>query len=214
MTPSPTPTHALARVHPLPPALAKRMADADASLPAPAYTPRQAEDVLLGVFLADVTPDSIPVRQGRTKHASIQGFLREIEPRAIARAAEWMVAGACGERWGKIGGGQAYGALVWLGSAYPVLRQAFDTMQVMRSAARAERVLDRLDALAEGAENGGARVKAMELLLRAHHPAFGHATEAKRGTDRPLVVVNVASIIGSSGAESVSNAPTIDAEMA
>lgn len=79
-------------------------------------------------------------------------------------------------------------------------------MEELRSKMRAERVLDRLDALSEDAENEGARVKACEILLRAHHPAFGHATEAKRGSDRPMVVVNIANILGEGDEQVVSSA--------
>ena len=206
-----TPTHALVRHHPLPPALASRLAEAEAALPAPVYSVAEAEAVLADVFLADVDASSVKVYSGRAKCLSIIEFLREIDPAAIPRAAEWLVIGATGARWGKIGGGQAHQILMWLGTCYPIIALAVAKMEALRARARAERVLDRLDALSEKAENESARVKAAEVLLRAYHPAFGHATEAKTGTDRPMVVVNVANILGGDGAESVSKASTIDA---
>ena len=199
-------THALARVHPLPPTLASRLAEAEAGLGKPAYSVADAERVLADVFLADVDASSVKVYQGRAKCSSIIEFLREIDPVAIPRAAEWMVQAACGVRWGKIGGGKTHQVLMWLGTTYPILALAMAKVEAFRGRARAERVLDRLDALSETAENEGARVKAAEVLLRAYHPAFGHATEAKTGTDRPMVVVNVANILGSGGAENVINA--------
>lgn len=120
----------------------------------------------------------------------------------MARAAEWMVLAAAGERWSKIGGGRAYMALKWLGFQYPVIALAMARMETLRGQSRAERALERLEAVAEEAEQDNARVKACEVLLRASHPAFGAMTEAKGGSDRPIINVNLAAFFGESGEKS------------
>lgn len=196
----------LIKAHPLSPTLGKRFADACNGLADPLYSPSQAEDVLADVFLPDADAGQVKVYAGRAQSEDIRGFLREIESKVIVRTAEWLVQGACGERWSKIGNGHAYSMLIWLGNVFPIVKLAMGKMEELRGKMRAEKVLDRLDALSEEAENEGARVKACEILLRAHHPAFGHATEAKKGSDRPMVVVNIANILGEGESGSVSNA--------
>ena len=186
----------LVRIHPLSQTLQTRFADECNGLGRPSYTQTQAEDVLADVFLADADVGQVKIASGRFKHDDFRGFLREMEDVVIVRIAEWMVQGACGERWSKIGNGHCFALLTWISHIYPVLKLAMAKMEELRGKMRAERVLDRLDALSEEAENEGARVKACEILLRAHHPAFGHATEAKKGSDRPMVVVNIANILG------------------
>ena len=195
----------LIKAHPLSPTLQKHFDDACSGIPS-SFSPAQAEDVLADVFLPDADAGQIKVYAGRAQSEDIRGFLREMEGKVIVRTAEWLVQGACGERWSKIGGGHAYSMLIWLGNVFPIVKLAMAKMEELRGKMRAEKVLDRLDALSEEAENEGARVKACEILLRAHHPAFGHATEAKKGTDRPMVVVNIANILGEGEGQAVSNA--------
>lgn len=201
-----TQTRQLVRTHPLSPTLQSRFADACSALGIPSYTPTQAVDVLADVFLADGDAGQVKVANGRVKHDNFKGFLLEIEDAVIVRIAEWMVQGACGERWSKIGNGHCFALLTWISHIYPVLKLAMAKMEELRGKMRAERVLDRLDALSEEAEQDSAKVKACEILLRAHHPAFGHATEAKKGSDRPMVVVNIANILGEGEGQAVSNA--------
>ena len=120
----------------------------------------------------------------------------------MARAAEWLVLAAAGERWSRIGGGRAYMALKWLGFQYPVIALAMARMETLRGQSRAERALERLEAVADEAEQDNARVKACEVLLRASHPAFGAMTDAKGGSDRPIINVNLAAFFGESGEKS------------
>lgn len=196
----------IVRTHPLSPTIGKHFADACRDLPTPFYSVRQAEETLEDVFLADSDVGQVKIGNGRVKHDDFKGFLGEIEDAVIVRAAEWMVQGACGERWSKIGNGHCFALLTWISHVYPVLKLALAKMEELRSKMRAEKVLDRLDALSEEAEQDSAKVKACEILLRAHHPAFGHATEAKKGSDRPMVVVNIANILGEGEGQAVSNA--------
>ncbi len=196
----------LIRYHPLSPTLQTRFEDACRSLSTSSYSAEQAVDVLADVFLADGDVGQVKVSAGRVKYDDFKGFLLEIEDAVIVRIAEWMVQGACGERWSKIGNGHCFALITWISHIYPVLKLAMAKMEELRGKMRAERVLDRLDALSEEAEQDSAKVKACEILLRAHHPAFGHATEAKKGSDRPMVVVNIANILGEGEGQAVSNA--------
>ncbi len=162
--------------------------------------------------------DGVDIRQikkikGRAEYDSVEGYLNEIPSEAMARVADMALRLVSGERWSSLYGGQAYNFWCWMGSRYPVLQLLYAEVERLRGQARASKALDTLDTIAEEAEQDGARVKACELTLRAHHKAFGAKTEAKEGNSRPIIVVNIASIFGENGTNSpqINSADVLDA---
>ena len=192
-------TPAKVKVHHLTPAIRKQL---DNTPPAKAYDRDGARDVILSIILAGDDAKAVKVYKHRERYDNLGDYLDEMEGDLVARAGEWLVQAAAGERWSKIGGGRAFMALQWLGCQYPVIALAMAKAEVLRTRSRAERALERLEAVADEAEQDNARVKACEVLLRASHPAFGAATEAKTGSDRPIINVNLAAFFGESGEKS------------
>lgn len=187
-------------VVPLSPAISRQIA---ITPKAREYDHTSGRAVILEVILAGADAKAVKVHKERRRWESLGDYLDEIDGEVIARVAEWLVHAAAGERWSRIGGGEAFAALMWLGSQFPVIALAMSRAEVLRTRSRAERALERLEAVAERAEQDNARVKACEVLLRASHPAFGAATEAKTGSDRPIINVNLAAFFGESGEKSV-----------
>ena len=185
---------------PLSPAIARQIA---ISPKAREYDPASGRAVILEVILAGADAKAVKVHKERRRWENLVDYLDEIEGDVIARVAEWLVQAAAGERWSRIGGGEAFAALQWLGSQFPIIALAVSKAEVLRTRSRAERALERLEAVADEAEQDNARVKACEVLLRASHPAFGAATEAKTGSDRPIINVNLAAFFGENGEKSV-----------
>lgn len=165
------------------------------SLPQPTLTKGQAVDVLDNM-LTGTDAREVKVLQGRQKMESIREYLSEIPSEAITRVAEISTQAVQGVRWAQICDGRAFVVMQWLSFRYPVLDILRDRIERMRGEARAQKALDKLDAISEEAEQDGAKVKAIELTLRAHHPAFGAKTAQKQTSDRPVVVVNIAQIFG------------------
>lgn len=193
-------TPAKVKVHHLTPAIRKQL---DNTPPAKAYDRDGARDVILSIILAGADAKAVKVYKDRERYDNLGDYLDEMEGDLVARAGEWLVQAAAGERWSRIGGGRAFMALQWLGCQYPVIALAMAKAEVLRTRSRAERALERLEAVADEAEQDNARVKACEVLLRASHPAFGAATEAKTGSDRPIINVNLAAFFGENGEKSV-----------
>jgi hypothetical protein len=178
-------------------------------LPQPAIDAEQALGVLDNMLQA-VDAREVKVLQGRQKMESIRHYLSEIPAEAITRVAEIATLASQGVRWGQIYDGKSFMVMQWLSFRYPVLEILRDRIERMRGEARAQKALDRLDAIADEAEQDGAKVKAIELTLRAHHPAFGAKTAQKQTSDRPVVVVNIAQIFGQDDKNASKN--VVDAE--
>ena len=177
--------------------LANRLAEIGAIAPAEV----SQEDVEAAVelcdgMLADVDVKQVKVNSGREVRESIRQYLEEIPPEAIMRVAEIVARASRGVRWSKIFEGHAFVFMQWMALRYPVLTHLREACERQRGEARASKALDTLDGIAEEAEQDGARVKACELTLRAHHAAFGAKTAEKVGSTRPIIVVNIDSIYG------------------
>jgi hypothetical protein len=183
----------LIKIKPCP--LTQSIAAQVASLPAPTLTRDQAVDVLDNM-LTGTDAREVKVLNGRPKLESISEYLSEIPAEAITHVAEISTQAVQGVRWAQICDGRAFVIMQWLSFRYPVLEILRDRIERMRGEARAQKALDKLDVISEEAEQDGAKVKAIELTLRAHHPAFGAKTAQKQASDRPVVVVNIAQIFG------------------
>ena len=181
----------LSTVVPLTPALAKQVE----KLPLPNAVDKEA---VCSVFalLEGVDAKQVKKLKGRREYDEIEGYLKEIPCEVIVRIAVIADALVNGERWSSIWGGSAW--CFWLTALkrYPVLQVLDGEIERIRAQARANKALDMIDEIAETAEQDGARVKACELSLRAHHRAFGAKTDAKEGSTRPIIVVNLANIFG------------------
>ena len=196
----------LVKVYPLTPTLAAKLQNLTDE--PPTLTADQAVGVL-AEYLADVDAKAVKVHKGRVRYESISEYLEEMEEGLMVRVAEIALMCANGERWGRIFGGRAYAFIQWVGLRYPVIRMVYDVCERLRGEARAQKALDTLDEVAENAEQDGARVKACELTLRAHHAAFGAKTAQKEGCTRPIIVVNLANIFGENGGKMVENGEVV-----
>lgn len=176
-------------IHELSQTLKKRLSDLG-DLEVNEELQAQAVD-LCASFLCDIDVKQIKVFKNRRQWETVEQYLKEIPPLAIVRVAEIAVQVAQGVRWGKIFDGKAFQFFTWMTLVYPVLQLLKDKCEQMRGEARANKALDTLDSLAEEAEQDGAKVKACELTLRAHHVAFGAKTLQKIGNTRPIIVVNI-----------------------
>lgn len=196
----------LVKVYPLTPTLAAKLQNLTDE--PPTLTADQAVGVLME-YLADVDAKAVKVQKGRARYESIREYLEEMEGDLMVRVAEIALMCANGERWGRIFGGRAYAFIQWVGLRYPIVRMVYDACERLRGEARAQKALDTLDEVAENAEQDGARVKACELTLRAHHAAFGAKTAQKEGSTRPIIVVNLANIFGADGGKMVENGEVV-----
>lgn len=196
----------LVKVFPLTPTLATKLQNLTDE--PPTLTADQAVDVL-AEYLSDVDAKAVKVHKGRVRYETIREYLEEMPCEVIVRVAEIAVRCASGERWGNIFGGKAFQFFQWMGLSYPVTRHLMDACERLRGEARAQKALDTLDEVAESAEQDGARVKACELTLRAHHAAFGAKTAQKEGSTRPIIVVNLANIFGADGGKVVENGEVV-----
>lgn len=181
----------LSTVVPLTPALEKQVE----KLPLPNAVDKET---VCSVFalLEGIDAKQVKKLKGRREYDEIEGYLNEIPCEVIVRIAVIADALVNGERWSSIWGGAAW--CFWLTALkrYPVLQVLDNEIERIRAQARANKALDMIDEIAETAEQDGARVKACELSLRAHHRAFGAKTDAKEGSTRPIIVVNLAHIFG------------------
>lgn len=151
---------------------------------------------LCEAVLADVDVKQVKVYKGREQRGTIREYLEEIPTEAIVRVAEVVAQASQGVRWTNILGGRAFTFFQWMTLRYPILSLLREVCERQRGEARASKALDTLDGIAEEAEQDGARVKACELTLRAHHSAFGSKTLEKVGNTRPIIVVNIDKIFG------------------
>lgn len=165
----------------------------------------QARDLCEGL-LCDVDVKQVKVHNGRETRETVRGYLEEIPSDAIVRVAEIVAQASQGVRWTKICGGRAFTFIQWMAIRYPVITHLREVCERQRGEARASKALDTLDGIAEEAEQDGARVKACELTLRAHHSAFGAKTAEKVGSSRPIIVVNIDNIYGSTAPADVVDA--------
>lgn len=160
---------------------------------------------ILDSYLVGVDTKEIRILKGRNEYRSIDGYLCEIPPRLIACVAKVLDEIAMGVSFTSILDGNGWRFINWIGHTYPILVHARMQAMRLRDGARAEKALDRLESIAEDGESDSARVKANEILLRATHSAFGHATETKTTSTRPLITINVGAIYGSNGSVGVEN---------
>lgn len=196
--------------HPLTPTLQKRLADLG-EMEVTDELHAQAVDLCEG-FLCDVDVKQVKVYKNRKQWETIGQYLKEIPQVAIVRVAEIASQVSCGVRWGKIFNGKAFQFFTWMATAYPVLSLLKDKCEQMRGDARASKALDTLDELAENAEQDGAKVKACELTLRAHHSAFGSKTLEKVGNTRPIIVVNIDKIFSGNDSSPGRGGEVVDAQ--
>lgn len=189
--------------------LARRLAEIGAIAPTE-VNPEIVEQAieLCDGMLADVDVNQVKVHNGREAKESVREFLEEIPPEAIVRVAEIAAQASQGIRWTGIFGGRAFTFMQWMATRYPIITHLREACERQRGEARASKALDTLDGIAEEAEQDGARVKACELTLRAHHAAFGAKTAEKVGSSRPIIVVNIDSIYGGAAPAEV-----VDAEI-
>lgn len=163
----------------------------------------EKEDVIQGmmtIFISDEDLKMIKVSKKRQKYDSVEEYLAEMPDNVIVRVFDLLLDGAVGQPWRRLSNGFTYWTLLqWISKQYPVVQVMVNNMDKLRERARAERVLDKLETFANSEDesfNGGARVKACELLLRATHRAFGAVTESKVDSNRPIINVNLAQIFG------------------